>query len=147
MKIDRERNKMKIKIFSIVVMMLFLIPMVSADESVSENCNTVHNVNDCIQPCPCFSKAFVFYLGKAEVYEYDESNPDDITIKSFSNRIRLICFGFGSPLFRPKFESFSGGFVITLDDYKGFIGSKPIVEGENINYIFAWVKNVIVSLP
>jgi hypothetical protein len=138
---------MKIKIISIIVLLLFFIPMATANDYISENCNAVSDINEGKQPCPCFGKAFVFYLGKAEVYESDESNPDDIAIKTFSNKIRLICFGFGSPRFGPLFESFKGNYIITLDDYRGYIGPKPIVEGENINYIFAWVQNVIVSLP
>jgi hypothetical protein len=97
--------------------------------------------NDASSPLPHFGVSIVFFAGNANVYEYNDTAPRDLTVRPQQNKIRWFCFG------RPWFSSADSGYVVTLHNYRGMVRPQPIVEGDNISFLFVVARDVIVALP
>jgi len=138
---------MKIKVFIIILGLLLFLPFVTAkqveissNEKIIENID-VDNQNDNVQPMPHWGLSFVFYIGNASVYEYYEDDSITITIRPFVNSIRWFCIG------RPfGWASAGGPFAVSFEDFRGYVGPKPIVEDGSINFIFGLVEDIVVCL-
>ena len=138
---------MKIKVFCIILGLLLFLPFVTAkqveissDEKIIENID-VDNQNDNVQPMPHWGLSYVFYIGNASVYEYYEDDSITITIRPFVNSIRWFCIG------RPfGWASAGGPFAVSFEDFRGYVGPKPIVEDGSINFIFGLVEDIVVCL-
>ncbi|KYK28519.1 hypothetical protein AYK20_01090 [Thermoplasmatales archaeon SG8-52-1] len=138
---------MKIKVFCIILGLLLFLPFVTAkqveissNEKIIENID-VDNQNDNVQPMPHWGLSFVFYIGNASVYEYYEDDSITITIRPFVNSIRWFCIG------RPfGWASAGGPFAVSFEDFRGYVGPKPIVEDGSINFIFGLVEDIVVCL-
>ncbi|MFX0132776.1 MAG: hypothetical protein ACFFDN_03930 [Candidatus Hodarchaeota archaeon] len=140
---------MKIKVFCVILGILLFFPLVAAhqveiysDENIIEN-NIINNQNDVEQPKPHWGLSFVFYIGKAIVYDcYYKEDLLFLTVRPISNKIKWFCIGrpFGQ-------DSASGSFVVGIDYFKGYVGPKPIEKDGIINFIFGLARDIVVMIP
>ena len=136
---------MKIKIFCFILIIFLVMPLIPAENlgiSTDEKNIIFKNQYNGIQSSPFIGLSIVFFVGKATVYDYNDTALDDITVRPDYNKIKWFCLS--NPL---ESGSASGSLVISLHDIRGYIGPKPIVENGNINFIFVLAKDIVIMKP
>ena len=135
------------KIISIVICMLVLIPTLSAEEPIIDIFNyqivneAVQKQNNNMQPMPYYGLSLVLFIGSAEIFDYDNKIPRDITVRPHHNKIRWLCIG------KPWLSSGCSSFVVSIHNYIGVVGPQPITDGGIIHFIFVIARDIVIMLP
>jgi hypothetical protein len=130
-------NKILIIAF-ITTLVIILLPMqiTSAQICNSEKQNQIRTE----KPLPRYGNSLVFFSGTSSILKYNATYPS-LTLQSEDHTIKWFC------LSKPWFVSAGPNFVVDIHMYHGIVRPAHFIEGETINFLFVFAKDVIVMLP